>query len=307
MMKEIIVLGDLCWDVYLGGMRRYPEMGVEVFADHGSMKPGGSGANTAMVLAMCDYPVRFYGSVGDDSAGGRILEDMAVYGLDTCWINRMAGLQTGFTVVLSYEEEQERMLVTSPGTLCKAALDDFLPGYLKKGAHLHLSSFFIQQGLAPATGELLKLARMEGMTTSLDPGYDPRGGWDISAFGSSMEYLDWFMPNELEFMAISGGDDLIRAMEDFAPELPGLVVKAGARGAFLRRENENGIKQFPPEPFDVLDTTCAGDSFNAGFLLSLGRGDSPEEAVLMGNRFGGACSRVMGLPKNREDFHSFIR
>jgi len=283
-----------------------PEMGVEIFADHGSMKPGGSGANTAMVLALCEHPVRLHAVAGDDSAGDRIIEELKTLGLDTSRIARMEGAQTGFTVVLTYVEAGERMLVTSPGTLDICRLEDFFPGYLRKGDHLHLSSFFIQKGLAPVIGDLLKLAKMEGMTTSLDPGYDPAGQWDISGFSSALEYLDWFLPNQLEFLEISGGEDLVRTMEGFASELPGLVVKAGSEGAFLRHENSDGVVQFPPEDLEVMDTTCAGDSFNAGFLLSLGRGDSPEQAVLMGNRFGAVCSRVMGLPAEGREFLKII-
>ena len=136
-------------------MKCFPEMGAEVFASDGSMKPGGSAANTAMVMALCGAPVTLFSVVGDDGAGGRIIQDLEEYGLDTTLISRMDGSQTGFTVVLSYREEAERMLVTSPGTLDRARLADFFPGYLRRGAHLHLSSWFIQAGLAPEIGGLL--------------------------------------------------------------------------------------------------------------------------------------------------------
>ena len=305
-MKELVVLGDLCWDVYLGGMKSFPEMGAEVFADDGSMKPGGSAANTAMILAMCDCPVSLYSVVGDDSAGRRIVQDLEQYGIETGSIKYLYRQQTGFTVVLSYRAEQERMLVTSPGTLNKARLKDFDPGCLKQGAHLHLSSYFIQSGLAPDVGKLLDLAKMEGMTTSLDPGHDPESLWDISALLPFLENLDWFLPNEIEFMSIAGGNDLVRTMEKFAPELPGIVVKAGGEGAYLRHGDDNAIMHFPSQAVDVIDTTCAGDAFNAGFLMALSLGNSPEKAVVLGNRFGAACSSVMGLPCDKVFFRGLF-
>ncbi len=301
-MREIVILGDLCWDVYLGGMGSLPKMGAEVFADYGSMKPGGSAANTAMVLAMCGAPVSFYGAVGKDSAGSRIVRDLEGYGLDSRGVSLLHGEQTGFTVVLSYREAAERMLVTSPGTLARARLEDFIPGYLKKGAHLHLSSYFIQAGLSPSVGGLLELAKMEGMTTSLDPGHDPEGKWDISGIRPCLGFLDWFLPNKTEFLSIIHEDNLVRAMEEFVPEDSGLVVKAGGEGAYLRNPGEKNALHFPSSAVEVLDTTCAGDAFNAGFLLSLGRGDSPGDAVLLGNLFGAACSEVMGLPRDNEIF-----
>jgi sugar/nucleoside kinase (ribokinase family) len=306
-MNEIVVLGDLCWDVYLGGMKRFPEMGAEVFAADGSMKPGGSAANTAMVLALCDCPVDLYSVVGDDSAGSRISQDLKMYGIDTSRISHMHGQQTGFTVVLSYQEKQERMLATSPGTLDKAGLDDFFPGYLKKGAHLHLSSYFIQARLAPEIGGLLELAKIEGMTTSLDPGHDPAGEWDISGLKPYLHNLDWFLPNEIEFMSITGGENLLGALEDSGLDPAGIVVKAGSDGAYLRLADEAGIMHFPPVEVDILDTTCAGDAFNAGFLLALSKGKSPGEAVLLGNRFGAICSLVMGLPREKDFFKGLTR
>lgn len=302
-MKEIVILGDLCWDVYLGGMKSFPEMGVEVFADDGSMKPGGSAANTAMVIAMCDCPVSLFSVVGDDSAGRRILQDLEGYGIKTEGITRLERQQTGFTVVLSYKEEKERMLVTSPGTLSRARLRDFSPECLKNGAHLHLSSYFIQAGLAPDLGKLLEMAKLEGMSTSLDPGHDPAGVWDISGISPYLEYLDWFLPNKIEFLSISGGDDLVASLEKFSPKLPGIVVKAGSEGAYLRFGEDNCIVHCPPVPVDVVDTTCAGDAFNAGFLMALSIGDSPGAAVMSGNRFGSACSSVMGLPRDKSFFH----
>ena len=305
-MKELVVLGDLCWDVYLGGMKSFPEMGVEVFADDGSMKPGGSAANTAMVLAMCDCPVSLYSVVGDDSAGRRIVQDLKGYGIETGSIKHLERQQTGFTVVLSYRAEQERMLVTSPGTLNKARLKDFDPGCLKQGAHLHLSSYFIQSRLAPDVGKLLDLAKMEGMTTSLDPGHDPEGLWDISGLLPFLGNLDWFLPNKIEFMSIAVGNDLVRTMEKFAPELPGIVVKAGSEGAYLRHGDDNTIMHFPSQATDVIDTTCAGDAFNAGFLMALSLSYSPEKAVVLGNRFGAACSSVMGLPCDKVFFRGLF-
>ena len=278
-------------------------MGVEVFADDGSMKPGGSAANTAMVLAMCGYPVSLYSVVGDDSAGRRILQDLEGYGIQTGGITCLERQQTGFTVVLSYQEEKERMLVTSPGTLSRARLRDFSPECLKSGSHLHLSSYFIQSSLAPDLGKLLEMAKLEGMSTSLDPGHDPAGSWDISVLSPYLEYLDWFLPNKIEFLSIAGGEDIVKSLEKFAPELPGIVVKAGSEGAYLRFGEDNCVVHCPPVPVDVLDTTCAGDAFNAGFLMSLAMSNSPGAAVMIGNRFGSACSSVMGLPRDKAFFH----
>ena len=95
-------------------------------------------------------------------------------------------------------------------------------------------------------------------------------------------------------------------MEKFAPELPGIVVKAGSEGAYLRHGDDNTIMHFPSQATDVIDTTCAGDAFNAGFLMALSLSYSPEKAVVLGNRFGAACSSVMGLPCDKVFFRGLF-
>lgn len=306
MMKEIVILGDLCWDVYLGGMKYLPEMGAEIFAEEGRMKPGGSAANTAMILSLCGAPVSFHAVVGSDRAGSRLVRELEETGLDSSKIGNMEGTQTGFTVVLSYSSAGERMLITSPGSLDRARLEDFLPGWLKPNAHLHLSSYFIQKGLAPSLQSLLNLAKLEEMTTSLDPGHDPAEEWDLPGLSACFSSLDWFLPNRKEFLSISRGGDLVREMENFGPPELGLVVKSGEDGAYLRDQVEAEVLRFPSHVAEVRDTTCAGDAFNAGFLLALSRGGSAAEAILLGNRLGAACSEVMGLPLERDFFQALI-
>src|SRR3990172_1542506 len=112
---------------------------------------------------------------------------------------------TGITVSLTYPHD--RMYVSHLGTVASTTLDDLPRGYLCPGAHLHLASYFLQKGLQPSVGRLLKEAKEIGMTTSLDPGGDPSRQWDASGLKESFRYLDWFLPNADEIRAITETKD----------------------------------------------------------------------------------------------------
>jgi 2-dehydro-3-deoxygluconokinase len=71
------------------------------------------------------------------------------------------------------------------------------------------------------------------------------------------------------------------------------VVKLGAKGCLL--SNGSGAKIVEASPVDpVIDSTAAGDSFNAAFLASLLLGKSSQQAALDGHRLAGNVLRYRG-------------
>ena len=154
---------------------------------------------------------------------------------------------------------------------------------------------------------LLAAARQAGMTTSLDPGHDPAGLWQLDGLEAALAELDWLLPNADEARALAGTDRLDAALKILAERLrrPGsLVVKAGPHGAWLWEEGR--AVHFPALPIAAIDTTCAGDCFDAGFLLGLCAGHEPRQAVAAGNRFGALGASCLGLP-SREALSSLLQ
>lgn len=294
-MKTITVLGDINVDLIFSGLTAAPAMGQEVLGKEYKIKIGGSAANTACVLALAGCPVRFFGVVGNDFFGRWIIGELEKYGLDTGTIRLADGQRTGVTVSLTYPSD--RMYITDSGTVATSGLKDMRDGYLTGGGHLHLAACFLQKKLKPAIGDLIRRAKQAGMTTSLDPGYDPNCKWDLAGLKPYWQYLDFFMPNEKELKSIAGIDNMKRALAVFPPPaVKGVVVKTGAQGALLRYSGK--VKRYPaPAGIKVIDTSCAGDCFNAGFLLGINRGDPVENAVRLGNRYGAAAVSTVGLPE----------
>ena len=292
-MRRFVVAGDLNLDVVLCGMKAMPSLGSEVLAESRAVKPGGSAANAAMVLAMMGCRVRLFGLVGKDACGKLVLEGLRSAGLSVRTVSLSRTVSTGVTVSLAWPED--RMLVTALGTIGAARIRDLKRGYLGRAAHLHLASYFLQSGLAPEMPGLLRKAKARGMSTSLDPGHDPAERWETSDLEACYPLIDWFLPNADEIRAFTGRSDVEDALQSLGPELRGVVVKAGPEGAYGRWGG--AVHRFPAHPAEPVDTTCAGDCFDAGFLFALAAGLSPEEAVGLANRIGALAVSVVGMPE----------
>jgi len=294
-MKTVIIIGDVNIDIILSGMRSAPALGKEILADSSVMKLGGSAANVAAMLAMNGCPVRLFGCVGNDSNGRYLINSLKEFRVDTDTICIADNEPTGITVSLSYPHE--RMYISHLGTVASTKLENLPDGYLRKGCHLHLASYFLQKGLKASVGSLLKQAKEIGMTTSLDPGGDPSGEWDISDLRAYFQYLDWFMPNADEMKAVTKNRNIEDAVINFAQEVTRIVVKMGPQGAITRYKGN--VEHWPGLDVKAVDTTCAGDCFDAGFLYSLTCGNPLPKAVQMGNKYGAQSVLNVGLPRQQ--------
>ncbi len=291
-MKTVLIIGDLNLDIILTGIEDLPALGGEIIAQDHIMKAGGSAANVAAVLSMSGCPVRFFSRVGRDIEGSFVVNYLKQLGVKTESIAYDDEERTGITVSLAYP--QDRIYITHAGTVASTRLEDFNGSYLSADGHLHLASFFLQTGLEPSMGEILKRAKKCGMSTSLDPGGDTSQKWDMSSLGHALCSIDWFLPNREELLGITKRKDIQEALKIFPKEVKGVVVKSGGEGAFVRFKGQ--IEHFPAFSVNVVDASCAGDCFNAGFIYGLMRGDSFVEAVKLGNRYGAEAVSTLGLP-----------
>lgn len=294
-MKTVIVLGDLNVDIILSGIQDDISFGKEVLATNHVKKVGGSAANVASMLSMNGCPTQLFGQVGNDFDGKYLLQSLRESGVKIETISCSVSEPTGITVSLTYSHD--RMYISHLGTVASTKLEDLQDGYLIAGAHLHLTSYFLQKGLQPSMGELLQQAKQTGMSTSLDPGGDPSGEWDISCLEKFFQYLDWFMPNADEIMAITKTQEVGKAIDIFSHEVMGVVVKTGADGAIVRHKGT--IEHYPGITVKAIDTTCAGDCFDAGFLYGLSNENSVSEAVSLGNKYGAQAVSCVGLPQQK--------
>jgi sugar/nucleoside kinase (ribokinase family) len=283
---NILIAGELNLDLILQNYRSFPALGREVLVDDVTLTMGSASAICACGLAKLGNRVTFVGKVGSDSWGDLCKSNLASCGVDISRVLVDPALKTGITV--SITSPTDRALVTYPGASTALEASDFQPESFHGFRHLHVSSFFIQQGLRPGIQRLLSLASECGLTTSLDPGFDPDEKWGRDLL-DALSSVDVFLPNEIELEGVTGLRDREQALRSVANGRTLTIAKLGVDGCIaLESGNILAIPAFPVEP---VDTTGAGDSFNAGFLHAWLRGASLPESM----RFAAACGALSTL------------
>jgi sugar/nucleoside kinase (ribokinase family) len=257
----VLFVGEINVDLVLQGYAEFPVPGKEVLVRDSQLVLGSATAIMAMGLARLGTPVAFLGRVGDDVWGRYCLEDMARRGIDLSRVIRGGGLKTGLTVSITHPGD--RALVTYLGAISALTGADVPDTALVGLDHLHASSFFFQEGLRPDFPDLFARAHRAGLTTSLDTGFDPSGGWD-GGLRATLRETDLFFPNEVELRAITGCDDVAEGLRTLDNGRTRVVAKLGKDGAMTI--DAGRIVHVPAFPVEPIDTTGAGDSFNAGFL-----------------------------------------
>ena len=281
--KRVLAVGDVNMDIIFTGLSGMPVSEQETLAQGMDTVVGGQAGTIARALARLGWNVTFVGRVGDDDFGMQALHALVAAGIDIGGVVVDPALRTGATVVLS--TGTERSYATFPGSISEVRLSDVTSALLSRADHLHVGSFFLLTALRPDMRELLREARQRGLTTSMDPGWDPRGEWgnDIRAV---IPFVDVFLPNEAEAMAITSTGTPEKALAALSGDARTVVVKRGSNGCMAG--NGDTTLRCPAFKVKAVDVTSAGDIFNAGFLHGFLNGWGLEESVT----FAGACGAM---------------
>jgi sugar/nucleoside kinase (ribokinase family) len=286
---DLLVLGDANPDLVLTGDVE-PAFGqAERLVDEAFLTIGGSGAIVACGAARLGLRVAIGGVVGDDLFGGWIRDQLRSRGVAVDGLAVRAGLPTGLTVVLA--KPRDRAILTHPGTIAALTAEGVGGRLLRAARHVHVSSYFLQRALAPGLPALFDEAHALGATTSVDPNWDPSETWD-GGLGEVLTRTDLFLPNAAEARSIAGAPDVDAAARSLARSAGMVVAKLGPDGAVAARGAT--VTRAAGFPVDPVDTTGAGDAFDAGFLASRLAGDPLERSLDIANACGALSTRALG-------------
>jgi sugar/nucleoside kinase (ribokinase family) len=285
-VKRVLVAGELNVDIILQGYHKFPTPGQEVLVDDFVMVLGSASAICAMGLARLGNPVSFLGKVGDDPWGRYCLDALTSRGIDVARVLVDPAEKTGVTVAIT--SPRDRALVSFLGAINSLTPEDLPSSVFAGFQHLHVSSFFLQDRLSPGLTTVFARAHQAGLTTSLDPGFDPSERWD-SGLRAALGHVDVFFPNEVELQGLSGSTDPAESLRRLDNGRTLIIAKLGADGSMaLEKGAPVRVPSFSVAP---LDTTGAGDSFNSGFLHAWLRG----APLLDSLRLGSACGALSTL------------
>jgi ribokinase len=162
---------------------------------------------------------------------------------------------------------------------------------LQRARHVHVGSYYLLDALRADVPKLFSQAHDFGMTTSLDTNYDPKEKWEGYIF-ETLALTDVFLPNEAELAGISQQPSVEWGLRLLGEHVPLIAVKQGGDGATAWRDGQ-AIRQ-SPFPVQVVDTTGAGDSFDAGFIYGYLNGYPLEKTLQLAAACGALSTRAAG-------------
>ncbi|WP_031530233.1 carbohydrate kinase family protein [Dyadobacter crusticola] len=305
---KLLVVGELNVDLILNQVQGFPQLGKEKIAEEMNLCLGSSSAIMAANIAALGVDTTFCGVVGEDYFGEFILRELERKSVNCRHVKRIDDQKTGCTMILNYG--QDRANVTYQGAMNALTIHDLPFNGPVTYQHLHVSSLFLQKGLQSDIGQVFINAKAAGMTTSLDLQWDPAEQWAFD-YTRCLPYVDVFMPNESELLALTRTDSVSSGIEKIRPYLNTLALKMGKNGSLgICDGQELTIPAFDGPHF--VDAIGAGDSFNAGFIQKYILGASLADCLRAGNLMGalnttaaggtGAFCDINEISENIKDF-----
>ena len=275
------------------GLDRLPGPGEEVKTDAFHATVGGGAVITAVGAARLGVPTAIVSALGDSAVRRLRAERVRVSNL------RRPGEPHAISAALS--TSTDRTFVTFNGV--NARLEPRLLRTLgaltpATATHLHLALCPVD---LDAWRRLVTRLQRRGLTVSWDFGWN-EGLAAHEALPALMDAVDLVFLNELEAPLYAHATSLDDAYPRLRTARSNVVVKLGALGSRWLRADGDVV--MPAPVVDAIDTTGAGDAFNAGFLTAWLRGTSPATCLATGNSVGAASTRAAGgldaLPTARQ-------
>lgn len=240
--------------------------------------PGGSAANTIVGLSRLGIRTGYIGKVAHDEGGEILLNDLTSENVDARGVTATSG-RSGSCLIM-VDGRGERGILVDPGVNDLISITDVDMRYVDGAALIHMTSFICKESETSFLTQK-QVALSTSSRISLDPGtlYAERGMGGLIDFIKRARLL---LPNDHELYLMTGCENVQKGAKmliDAGAEW--VAVKMGDRGCYVT----DGIisTKIPPLKAKVVDTTGAGDAFNAGFIHSMLQGKSIEECGKIGN------------------------
>lgn len=297
MPGQVIAIGDALVDLIIK-VSRYPPRGGNVWGSAIEMRPGGTVANFAVGLARLGVPVAFLGKVGDDAYGQFLLGDLQGEGIDTNHTLVEGPAHTG-VVFIPVDAEGERTFFACAKGAAHTRLRprEVDPEVVAGAQWLHATGVCLAEGSSrEAILKAMGLAKGVGVPISFDPNLRLEGGLFSNGLREALEEAFHLAEvvlvsnEELDLLSEAEGIEG-RAREILEKGTEIVVVKCGEEGAVgLSRDRRVVVPAFS---VTVVDTTGAGDAFDAGFVAGRLQGLDEAETIRYANAV--AALKIMGI------------
>ena len=272
-------------------VKRLPCTGETLLGTGYRVDYGGKGSNQAVGSARLGARVNFVARIGKDAFGEMALSLYRDEGIDVAHVKQTAGTPTGVGFIMVEALSGNNCIVIDPGANELLTADD-ISGCA--AAFASTSVVLTQLEIPVAAAEAaLRLGRAVGAVTILNPA-------PVRPLPPSvLQLIDILTPNQVEAKVLTGrSPETAIEPEELARELirsgvKQVVMTLGERGALIVTSSSSA--HVPAVPMSAVDTTGAGDAFNAGLAAALASGASLEAAVQFAVVTGGLAVTREGV------------
>nr|WP_154893842.1 ribokinase [Paenibacillus xylanexedens] len=267
-MAKICVIGSSSMDLVVTSSRR-PGAGETVLGESFKTVPGGKGANQAVAAARLGGEVTMIGRVGDDAFGQDILNNFKANAVNTQNVKPVTHSESGTAHIILAEGDNSIVFV-------EAANREVTPAYVDQAAEVirNADIVLIQQEIPEETVvRVSSLCAEYGTPLLLNP---------APARTVPQEVIDnaaYITPNEHEADILFQGMSPAEALRKYPNKL---FITEGSKGVRYFDGAEEIL--VPTYKVEAVDTTGAGDTFNAAFAVALAEGKPLQESIRFANR-----------------------
>ncbi|HEX4748156.1 MAG TPA: carbohydrate kinase family protein [Bryobacteraceae bacterium] len=286
-VAEVTAAGEIFIDLIFSGLAELPELGKEIFAKEFHRELGGGAAITACALASLGTKCSVFACAGAETRDW-IVSRLAEFGAGS-ELSVHPTEPTAITVAASMPHDRAFLSYAGANRVFNGTfINTIQSGRRLAARHVHVA-FALPPDIGPALVERL---HEQGCSVSLDVGW--REDWLKDRRSAELlRGMDLFFPNEAEAFAMTQVHEPKAMLSWFASHnVKRVVLKLGAKGAAMLWDGD--IEFVPGRAVNAVDTTGAGDCFDAGFLHAWLQGQSPLDCLRAADVCGSMSTESLG-------------
>jgi ribokinase len=258
-MTRIVVVGSINMDLVTQAPR-FVGPGETILGDRFLTVPGGKGANQAVAAARLGAEVALVGAIGRDTFGDQLHAGLAAEQIDLTHLARLADSASGTASITVADGENQIIVMPAANARVTPAQVEAAQSLIERA-----DAVLVQMEIPLETVEAtVRLGRRLGVPVILNPAPAQKLPTDW------LKLARYVTPNQHELAILLGADPGIDFRELMRTAPCPVVLTRGNEGAWYREQgdpiHQHGFA------VDVVDSTGAGDTFNAALAVFLREG-----------------------------------
>ena len=277
---------------------------------------GGDALATAIAALRTGSKVGFITRVGNDAFKEFLLDSWQAEGLDISQV-KIANEPNGlYFVTRTSSHEKEISFYRKKIASSKLSLEDISEDYIENSKVVYASGTTMSLSISAeeAVIKAFEIAKSKNIITAFDPNFSLQLTTPELAkeqFNKIAPYLDiLFMSDKYDttnILEMDSAENIIKAIWDMG--IGTVIIKSSSKGGYFAGYNGNiNFTEFYTK--ETVDTTCAGDAFNGGYLHAITHGCTPAEAVRLANIVAGLQAQGIGAIKSipyKDEVYSILK